>query len=45
VKVVAVGTGQALAMARRGDAEVVLVHAPSWSRRSSIPGFSCTAGW
>ena len=28
VKVVAVGTGQALEMARRGDAEVVLVHAP-----------------
>ena len=28
VNVVAVGTGQAIAMARRGDAEVVLVHAP-----------------
>jgi len=28
VKVVAVGTGQAIAMARRGDAQVVLVHAP-----------------
>lgn len=28
VKVVAVGTGQALEMARRGDAQVVLVHAP-----------------
>jgi tungstate transport system substrate-binding protein len=29
VKVIAVGTGQALAMAGRGDADVVLVHAPS----------------
>ena len=28
VSVVSVGTGQALEMARRGDAEVVLVHAP-----------------
>ncbi len=28
VRVVAVGTGQALAYARRGDADVVLVHAP-----------------
>lgn len=28
VKVIAVGTGQAIAMARRGDAQVVLVHAP-----------------
>jgi tungstate transport system substrate-binding protein len=28
VKVIAVGTGQALEMARRGDAQVVLVHAP-----------------
>lgn len=28
VKVVAVGSGQALAMARRGDADVVLSHAP-----------------
>ena len=32
VRVVAVGTGQALAMARRGDAEVVLVHAPDAER-------------
>ena len=28
VKVVAVGTGQALALGRRGDADVLLVHAP-----------------
>ncbi len=28
VKVVAVGTGQALALARRGDADVLLAHAP-----------------
>jgi len=32
VKVVAVGTGQAIAMARRGDAQVVLVHAPEIER-------------
>ena len=32
VKVVAVGTGQAIAMARRGDAQVVLVHAPEVER-------------
>lgn len=32
VKVVAVGTGQAIAMARRGDAQVVLVHAPDVER-------------
>ena len=29
VKLIAVGTGQALAMADRGDADVLLVHAPS----------------
>ena len=29
VKTVAVGTGQALAMAAKGEADVVLVHAPS----------------
>lgn len=32
VKVVAVGTGQAIATARRGDAQVVLVHAPEIER-------------
>jgi tungstate transport system substrate-binding protein len=32
VNVVAVGTGQAIAIARRGDAEVVLVHAPELER-------------
>lgn len=32
VKVVAVGTGQAIAMAKRGDAQVVLVHAPEIER-------------
>ena len=29
VKIIAVGTGQALAMGERGDADVLLVHAPS----------------
>ena len=28
MKVIAVGTGQAIAMAKRGDAQIVLVHAP-----------------
>jgi tungstate transport system substrate-binding protein len=32
VSVVAVGTGQAIAMARRGDAQIVLVHAPDLER-------------
>jgi len=32
VKVIAVGTGQAIAMARRGDAQIVLVHAPEVER-------------
>jgi tungstate transport system substrate-binding protein len=32
VKVVAVGTGQALELARRGDADAVLVHAPDLER-------------
>ena len=33
VKVLAVGTGQALELARRGDAEVALVHAPELEER------------
>jgi tungstate transport system substrate-binding protein len=33
VKVIAVGTGAALAMAARGDADAVLVHAPEAERR------------
>src|SRR5436309_5056210 len=32
VKLVAVGTGQALALGKRGDADVVLVHAPEAER-------------
>src|SRR5438046_5445024 len=32
VKVIAVGSGQALAMGRRGDADVVLSHAPEAER-------------
>jgi tungstate transport system substrate-binding protein len=39
VKVVAVGTGQALALARRGDAEVVLVHAPELEQTLVDSGF------
>jgi len=33
VKVIAVGTGQALAMGERGDADVLLVHAPSSEKK------------
>jgi tungstate transport system substrate-binding protein len=39
VKVVAVGTGQAIDMARRGDAEVVLVHAPELESALVDSGF------
>ncbi|HWC74218.1 MAG TPA: substrate-binding domain-containing protein, partial [Gemmatimonadales bacterium] len=39
VKVVAVGTGQAIEMARRGDAEIVLVHAPELERALVDSGF------
>src|SRR6266498_202365 len=39
VRVVAVGTGLALEMARRGDAEVVLVHAPELERALVDSGF------
>jgi tungstate transport system substrate-binding protein len=33
MKTVAVGTGQALAMAAKGEADVVLVHAPSLEKQ------------
>ena len=39
VNVIAVGTGQALEMARRGDAEVVLVHAPELERAMMDSGY------
>jgi len=39
VKVVAVGTGQALALAARGDADVVLVHAPDLEEEFVQKGF------
>ena len=48
VKPIAVGTGAALEMARRGDADAVLVHAPERERTtyraatSSLDGESCT---
>jgi len=38
VKTVAVGTGQALALAERGDADVVLAHAPSLEKESVARG-------
>src|SRR5512139_1571046 len=38
VKTVAVGTGQALALAERGDADVVLAHAPSLEKDSVAKG-------
>ena len=39
VRVVALGTGQALDMARRGDADVVLVHAKSAEEKFIAEGF------
>ena len=38
VKVIAVGTGAALEMARRGDADVVLVHAPEAEQERAARG-------
>lgn len=38
VKTVAVGTGQALALAERGDADVVLAHAPSLEKDAVAKG-------
>jgi len=39
VLVVAVGSGQALAMAKRGDADVVLAHSPDAERELEAQGF------
>jgi len=39
VLVVAVGSGQALAMGRRGDADVVLAHSPDAERELEVQGF------
>jgi tungstate transport system substrate-binding protein len=39
VKVVAVGSGQALAMGRRGDADVVFVHSPAAERAFMEAGY------
>lgn len=39
VKVIAVGTGQALEMGRRGDADVLLVHAPSAEEEFVYEGY------
>src|SRR5206468_3789923 len=39
VKVIAVGSGQALAMGRRGDADVVLSHAPEAERTLVDSGY------
>lgn len=38
VKTIAVGTGQALAMGRRGDADVLLVHAPGEEKKFMAAG-------
>ncbi len=42
VRVVAVGTGQALAIAARGDADLVLVHDPDAERRFMAAGHGVT---
>ena len=39
VKVIAVGSGQALVMGRRGDADVVLAHAPEAERPLADSGY------
>src|SRR5436305_14874341 len=39
VKVVAVGTGQALQLGRRGDADVLLVHDPAGEEKFLAEGF------
>lgn len=38
IKTIAVGTGQALAMGRRGDADVLLVHAPAQEKKFMADG-------
>lgn len=40
VKTVAVGTGEALAMGRRGDADVLLAHAPAMEKQVVAAGFA-----
>ncbi len=42
VKTIAVGTGQALAMGRRGEADVLLVHAPAEEQKLVADGFSAS---
>jgi tungstate transport system substrate-binding protein len=42
VKVVAVGTGQALQLGRRGDADVLLVHDPDGEQRFMDEGFGAS---
>jgi tungstate transport system substrate-binding protein len=39
VKVIAVGTGQALALGRRGDADVLMVHAPQAEKAFMAEGY------
>src|SRR6267142_7282857 len=39
VKVIAIGSGQALEMGRRGDADVVLAHAPEAERALTDSGY------
>jgi tungstate transport system substrate-binding protein len=38
VKVIAVGTGQALELGRRGDADVLIVHSPEAERKFVAEG-------
>ena len=40
VKTIAVGTGEALAMGKRGDADVLLAHSPAQEKELVAAGFS-----
>ena len=45
VKTIAVGTGQALELGERGEADVVLVHSPGAEEGSWRPARAASAGW
>lgn len=44
VKTIAAGTGQALAMGRMGEADLLLVHAPELEKKLVAEGYGCNRG-